>query len=204
MKICSVDGCGGRVNGRGYCSSHYNRLRRYGNPLAEVKRRGPASPEDRFWLYAKKTESCWIWTGNFYSNGYSRISVKRVDKLGHRWAYEHFIGPIPDGMQVDHICRVRACVRPDHLRLATNKQNNENHALRRDNTHGYRGVWLNKRTGKYQARAQHHGKNHYGGEYATPEEAAEAAMHLRLRLFTHNEIDRKGEGWPRTSGRSSA
>lgn len=41
----------------------------------------------------------------------------------HRWAYEHFVGPIPSGKQIDHICGVTRCVNPDHLRIATPSEN---------------------------------------------------------------------------------
>jgi hypothetical protein len=83
-------------------------------------------------------------------------------------------------------------VKPAHLRLANNKQNNEHHGIRSDNTTGYRGVSFHKKLGKYTAKVQHHGKTHYAGSYETAELAAEAARQLRLRLFTHNEYDRKG------------
>lgn len=60
---------------------------------------------------------CWEWTGHITPDGYGRYSLP--DKLGnilaHRWAYELFIGPIPDGLTLDHLCRVKTCVNPYHL-----------------------------------------------------------------------------------------
>lgn len=117
--------------------------------------------------------------------------MQGVEKLAHRYAYELLVGAIPDGMQIDHICHNRACVNPGHLRPVTRKQNMENQAgVNVDNNSGFRGVGLNKRTGKYRARAQHDGKEYTAGEHDTPEQAAEAARQLRLSLFTHNDVDR--------------
>lgn len=58
---------------------------------------------------------CWIWKGSQTGNGYGQIWVNRKMRTAHRIAYELFIGPIPDDHAVDHLCRNRLCVRPDHL-----------------------------------------------------------------------------------------
>lgn len=112
--------------------------------------------------------------------------------MAHRFAYEEVVGPIPEGHQLDHTCHNRACVNPGHLRPATNKQNNENPSgLRIDNASGYRGIYLNKKNGRWYARVQHEGRTRSAGGHSTAEEAAEAAKALRLLLFTHNDADRK-------------
>jgi hypothetical protein len=46
-----------------------------------------------------------------------------VKRYAHRWSYEHFVGPIPEGLHIDHLCRVRRCVNPDHLEPVTPKEN---------------------------------------------------------------------------------
>jgi hypothetical protein len=56
---------------------------------------------------------CWEWEGSKRSNGYGRFGAPT--KLAHRMSYEFFIGPIPDGMQLDHLCRNRGCINPWHL-----------------------------------------------------------------------------------------
>lgn len=66
---------------------------------------------------------CWLWEGYIQPNGYSRPGAFGRYYLGHRLAYELAKGPIPNGMQIDHRCRIRCCVNPDHLRILTCQQN---------------------------------------------------------------------------------
>lgn len=74
------------------------------------------------------TESCWLWTDAPSRYGYGRLSVGgragRV-RLAHRVVWELLVGPISDGMTLDHLCRVRMCVNPDHLEEVTLKENKE-------------------------------------------------------------------------------
>ncbi len=61
---------------------------------------------------------CWLWTAHVVKGGYGRFRDGRM-VLAHRWSYEHFNGPIPAGEEVDHLCRVRSCVNPQHLEAVT-------------------------------------------------------------------------------------
>jgi HNH endonuclease len=76
----------------------------------------------RFWNKVDKSHSCWLWTGKTRS-GYGRFMVDGHYRSAHRVAYELLIGPIPDGAQLDHLCRNRACVNPGHLEPATARTN---------------------------------------------------------------------------------
>jgi hypothetical protein len=70
---------------------------------------------------------CWVWQKCIAASGYGRIKVRengvsRTDYT-HRVAYEHFIGPIPGGLDLDHLCRNRACCNPHHLEPVTRREN---------------------------------------------------------------------------------
>jgi len=115
---CSIPDCTRDLHGRGLCSMHYKRLRAQRDPLM-VQRGGPraASFEERLSrLIAIDDAGCWIWLGKRSWSGYGHVRYgDRSGYLAHRWTWLHMRGPIPDGLQLDHLCRVRACVNPDHL-----------------------------------------------------------------------------------------
>lgn len=66
---------------------------------------------------------CWLWTGRKSHNGYGVFSVLGRSERVHRWSYEYHVGPIPDGLVIDHLCRVRACCNPWHLEPVTGRVN---------------------------------------------------------------------------------
>lgn len=79
--------------------------------------------EPRLWAKVDKTPTCWLWTGALTRGDYGTISVNGRDRAVHRVAYEILVGPIPDGLQLDHLCGVRRCVNPDHLEPVTGQEN---------------------------------------------------------------------------------
>lgn len=81
--------------------------------------------EEKFWprIEMDPNGGCWLWTGGLDTGGYSVIQHQGRTRIGHRLSYENLIGPIPVGLQLDHKCRVRACVNPDHLEPVTAKEN---------------------------------------------------------------------------------
>lgn len=88
----------------------------------------PRPASDRFFEKVDVTvDGCWLWTGRLHTKGYA---VLRADAgttprvvYAHRFAYEFFVGSIPEGMQLDHLCRNRHCVRPDHLERVSSGEN---------------------------------------------------------------------------------
>ena len=76
--------------------------------------------EEKYYIDAN---GCWIWTAHTQPNGYGRFRDGERLVMAHRWAYEHHIAPIPEGLQLDHRCRVRNCVNPDHLEPVTTQEN---------------------------------------------------------------------------------
>ena len=77
----------------------------------------------RFWSKVKKTKGCWIWTG-FLFKGYGRFKPNGKQTSAHRMAYElsHNV-KIPQSLTIDHLCRNRACVNPEHLEIVSLKVN---------------------------------------------------------------------------------
>jgi len=86
-----------------------------------------ASLEERFAKRTNRTDTCWLWTGNKYSNGYGQL-LPRVWGTGytHQWASHHWNDtplPIPNGMCIKHSCDTRLCVNPAHLTYGTVQEN---------------------------------------------------------------------------------
>jgi len=73
---------------------------------------------------ARDKSGCWLWQGTVSALGYGRITRADFSKaMAHRVAYELYVGPIPAGLELDHLCRVRSCVNPDHLEAVTRREN---------------------------------------------------------------------------------
>lgn len=66
---------------------------------------------------------CWIWSGSCFPNGYGRMKVEGRDRPAHRLSYEAFVGPIPEGLVIDHLCKVPLCINPEHLEPVTVQEN---------------------------------------------------------------------------------
>ena len=192
MKTCAIDGCDQKVSARGWCSTHYQRWQRHGDPSVQIRIWG--SVTDRLNRYVDRStgpDGCHLWTRSTNPNGYGQISVDGRLQLAHRAAYEAAVAPIPTGYVIDHRCGTPACVNPKHLRACTQKQNMENRrGPSRINRSGVRGVYWHSNTEKWLASVTHNGKTHFAGLFETVAEAEDAVIAARLALFTHNDADR--------------
>lgn len=186
---CTIDGCSMERLARGMCSSHYQRWRRGSDLSAPVAQR-LKSPEERVSEWTRRAGDCTLWTGSHNNAGYGQMRDGGRSVLVHRWSYEQANGPIPHGLDIDHICHNTLCINPNHLRLATRKQNAE-HKLkaRSDSRTGVRGVRKTIR-GTWVAYVSHRGKYIHVGTFPTASEAGEAARKKRNELYTHNDLDR--------------
>lgn len=127
---CSTDGCERPIKCKGLCAMHYARQHsaRRGTYIPKRQLSGPAI--DRLWGHIVLTPgplptSCWVCT---YApmrkrGGYTKLSVNGRVVHTHRFTYEYYVGPIPKGLHLDHLCRVVACCNPDHLEPVTCKEN---------------------------------------------------------------------------------
>jgi HNH endonuclease len=156
-ETCSIDDCERRKSSRGWCSMHYRRWMRNGDPEKRQRLRG-LPPKDRFWARVDASGPCWTWTGGRTANGYGRFGITASNQeLAHRFAWIILVGPIPEGLQLDHLCRVRLCVNPDHLEPVTPQENwlrshtpvgrvsplgecRRGHPFDEENTYLYKGV----------------------------------------------------------------
>lgn len=79
---------------------------------------------DRFWGKVNfDGDGCWRWTGAVQTGGYGHLYIDHVHFYSHRLSYEWLVGPIPEALVLDHLCRVRNCVNPCHLEPVTQRDN---------------------------------------------------------------------------------
>lgn len=130
--ICKEDGCTSPVKARGWCSRHYQRWYHHGDPAKVAWERG--NPVANFWpkVDRRGDGECWPWLGYVDRDGYGHFMIPKPgggqnDEPAHRFAYEMLVGPIPDGLHLDHVkergCTLRSCVNPAHLDPVTPGEN---------------------------------------------------------------------------------
>ena len=117
---CTVEGCDRKLYARGWCNLHYQRSRKYGRlHLVQPPGRNKYTAEPTLlgrWMHKVRVipcGGCWEWVGYIdVQTGYGRINVDGEAKWAHRVGYELNVGPIPEGLHVDHLCRNHRCVNP--------------------------------------------------------------------------------------------
>lgn len=120
---CVEPDCDRPARALGFCTMHRARQR--------AAERPPAPPRPRKWTtdncYTVADSGCWEWRGPQNPMGYGT----HPQALAHRWMYAELVGPIPDGLTIDHLCRNTICVNPAHLEPVTMAENNRRATLAR-------------------------------------------------------------------------
>lgn len=137
QRICTLDDCDRPLYGHGYCAPHWKRWYRTGDlqlsvPIGNL-RWPKQSASERFWSKVDKDGPtpehdpslgpCWLWTASTFG-GYGSFRANSKQMTGaHIWAWQAENGPTPEGLELDHLCRTTACVRPSHLEPVTHAEN---------------------------------------------------------------------------------
>jgi hypothetical protein len=123
VKDCAVSWCDRTAVARDYCRRHYHRLVRYGDPEGGKYYEGLPVVERILRRIVLTDTGCWEWQGYADVHGYGQMGLGNKVYLVHRLSYEAHVGPIPDGMMIDHLCRYPRCVNPAHLDVVTPREN---------------------------------------------------------------------------------
>lgn len=121
-RTCTVEDCDAPHRARGYCNRHYKQWQNdwaLKSDIIDGLRRSDWEKIDR-----TSPEGCWLWTGAYSSHtGYGRVGWKSQVRDAHRYVWERLRGPVPAGLELDHLCRNRRCCNPGHLEPVTHQTN---------------------------------------------------------------------------------
>ncbi len=123
MRTCEAKGCKRKHYGRGYCKMHHHRMVAHGDVRAHV-------PSIHDWdakYTVDEITGCWNWKGSLTQKGYGASSRHPAHK--RMWIRAN--GPVPAGLELDHLCRNRRCVNPEHLETVTHAVNVRRGAMTR-------------------------------------------------------------------------
>lgn len=132
---CSIETCDRPATERGWCHAHYMRWFSAGDVRPEVPlKRYVRGPEAQLAAYVNRAGRvpidrpdlgpCWLWTGRTNKLGYGIISIGGRMNYAHRWAYQRHVGPIPEDLELDHLCRNPSCLNfESHLELVSHQTN---------------------------------------------------------------------------------
>ena len=157
--ICAGPQCDRAVRAKGLCNGHYEQKRK-GRTLTALRprRKQNMSAEGMGRWISQQVEidsasGCWIWPHTLDRKGYGKVGFQGKMRYTHRLMFSIFVGPLVEGLQVDHIeCISTACCNPEHLRQVSHAGNMQNQrGSRANNTSGHPGVTWDKTNGKWRA-----------------------------------------------------
>lgn len=154
----------------------------------------PRTAAERAWKYIVKGPSCWEWVGALDSKGYGRIARTRTEiesglpesARAHRIVYESLIGPIPEDLDLDHLCRNRKCVRPSHLEPVTRQVN----LLRGNGVTAQNATKTHCPKGHEYAEENTYIRERPKGRY---QRECRACIRNRRRLYVRRQRERQGD-----------
>lgn len=128
---CKATDCDKPGNeGHGWCYLHYRRYWRHGDHTATSRIVGDDVARFESYLAEQPAPEhvahlgpCWAWTGLLTRDGYGVMASDLPTSSAHRWSYRHHVADLIDGLELDHLCRVRRCVNPWHLDQVTHEEN---------------------------------------------------------------------------------
>jgi len=121
QRTCPIPDCNKPIESRGWCKNHAQKWRYSGTPYGR-----PIIPAlERLHELTSFDGGCWLWLGYKTKLGYGHMYDAQAQRMGlaHRVIYGHLRGCIPDGLELDHLCRTPACVNPEHLEPVTHAEN---------------------------------------------------------------------------------
>lgn len=131
---CAIDGCERPHIARSWCDLHYRRWKTHGDPIKTLRLIGDV-PERLIDKITVLSNDCWQWR-SVRPDGYANVVWGGAKRMAHRVIYELFVAPIPDDLELDHVCHSldlachggtscphRRCVNPAHLELVTGQEN---------------------------------------------------------------------------------
>lgn len=180
-KKCAFEPCNNPARTKGLCSGHYGQKLK-GRELTRLH--GSLTNAEFFHTRIARENGCWTWTGKKMKSGYGVFKYQGIEMLAHRYSWELHRGPLSGAELIDHLCHNRACVNPDHLRVATYRENSQNLiGARRNSKTGKRGVIFYPKKNRYAASVRR-GEEHYRKYFKTEDEAEAAAQAKREEWFT--------------------